>query len=146
MTQRRARGATPLHRAAEGGNRQAQVNLAVMYDNRRRAAGPVPAHATAVEHAAQALKWWVRAANQGSAQAQVALALRYASGDGVARDPVEALVWFLLAAPHVRGDGADQLAQTHRRLARLMDPADVQRAEWRAAAWQPQLEAGMQSA
>ncbi len=140
MAQANTRAATAMLRAAEGGDRQAQVNLAVMHDNRRRAAGPIASHATATEHGVQALKWWMRAANQGSPQAQAVLALRYATGDGVARDLVAALAWVLLASPHLRGDDADQAVQTRRRLARLMDPADVQRAERRAAAWRPQRE------
>ena len=130
-----------MHRAAEVGDRQSQINLAVMHDNRRRFAGSLPGNAAAAEHSAQSLKWWTRAANQGSAQAQAALALRYASGDGVARDLVAALTWYVLAAPHLRGEDADQAVQTRRRLSRVMDPADVLRAERRAAQWTPQPEA-----
>jgi TPR repeat protein len=141
MALRNAHAATAMLRAAERGDRQAQINLAVMHDNRRRAAGPVPAHAVATEHGAQALKWWLRAANQGSAQAQEALAERYATGDGVERDLVAALAWYLLASPNLRGDDADRAVRTRRRLARLMAAADVQRAERRAAAWRPQREA-----
>ena len=130
-----------MHRAAEGGDRQSQINLAVMHDNRRRFAGSLPANATAAELGAESLKWWTRAANQGSAQAQAALALRYASGDGVARDLIAALAWYLLAAPHLRGEDAERAVQTGRRLSRAMDPADVQHAERRAAQWTPQPEA-----
>ena len=140
MVRTTIRAATAMLRAAEGGELQSQVNLAVMHDNRRRAAGGVPANAVASEHGAQSLRWWSRAANQGSAQAQAALALRYESGDGVARDLVAALAWYLLAAPRLRGEDADRVALTSRRLSRLMDPTDVERAERRAALWRPQRE------
>jgi hypothetical protein len=112
-----------------------------MHDNRRRFTGSLPGNAALADHGAQSLKWWTRAANQGSAQAQATLALRYASGDGVARDLVTALAWYVLAAPHLRGEDADQAVQTRRHLSRLMDPADVLRAERRAALWRPRREA-----
>ena len=54
------------------------------------------------------------------------------------RDLVTALAWYVLAAPHLRGEDADQAVQTRRRLSRVMDPADVMRAERRAAQWTPQ--------
>ena len=127
-------------RAAERGDPRSQTNLAIMHEARRRATGSIPANAIEAEHNAQSLKWWRRAANQGSAQAQAALALRYASGDGVDRDLVAALAWYLLAAPRLRGPDAAQVVQTRRRLLQLMAPADVLRAEQRAAFWTPQRE------
>ena len=75
MTQFMTGAAAGIRRSAECGDPQAQVNLAILHENRRRAAGPAPSHAGAIEHGAQALKWWLRAANQGSAQAQAALAV-----------------------------------------------------------------------
>jgi len=136
-------------RAAESGDCQSQVNLAVIHDNSRHAdAQPVlsPAAAVAAAHDAQALRWWLRAANQGSAKAQAALALRYESGDGVAQDLIEALTWYRLAAPRLRGDEAERVDQARLRLSRRMEPADVGRAERRAALWLPQREAAEASA
>ena len=54
---------------------------------------------------------------------------------------VERAAWYLLAAPHLRGEDADRAVQTGRRLSRLMDPADVLHAERRAKLWTPQPEA-----
>ena len=132
-----------LH-AAESGDCQSQVNLALIHDNSRDAAAPagLPADtSSAAVHDAQALRWWLRAANQGSAKAQTALALRYESGDGVALDLVKALTWFRLAAPRLHGDEADRVEQARLRLSRRMEPGDVERAERRAALWLPQREA-----
>ena len=131
-------------RAAESGDCQSQVNLAVIHDNSRHAGtlpGPSPSALAAAAHDAQALHWWLRAANQGSAKAQTALALRYESGDGVAQDLVMALTWYRLAAPRLRGDESERVGQACLRLSRRMEPADVGRAERRAALWLPQREA-----
>jgi TPR repeat protein len=149
MARASSSAASMMLRAAESGDCQSQVNLAVIHDNRRHA-GVLPelspAASASAEHDAQSLRWWLRAANQGSAKAQAALALRYESGDGVAQDLVVALTWYRLAAPRLRGDEADRVKQAHLRLARRMEPADVGRAERRAALWLPQREAAEASA
>jgi hypothetical protein len=133
-------------RAAECGDCQSQVNLAIMHDSRRGGIGLVPANAVAGEHGAQSLKWWMRAANQGSAKAQAALGLRYESGDGLTRNLVTALTWYVLAAPGLRGEDAERVARTRRRLSQVMAAADVQRAETLARAWNPQPEAAAAAA
>jgi TPR repeat protein len=153
MARATTRAATAMLRAAESGDCQSQVNLAVIHDN-RRSAGTLPdqlpghslAVATVAEHDAQSLRWWLRAANQGSPKAQAALALRYERGDGVAQDLVAALAWYRLAAPRLHGDEGDRVEQARLRLSRRMEPVDVARAERRAALWRPQREAVAASA
>jgi TPR repeat protein len=154
MARATSRAATAMLRAAESGDCQSQVNLAVIHDNRRSAGaleglspqGLSPAVAAAAEHDAQSLRWWLRAASQGSAKAQAALALRYENGDGVVQDLVGALAWYLLAAPRLRGDEGERVEQARLRLSRRMEPADVARAARRAAQWRPQTEAVAASA
>ena len=55
---------------------------------------------------AAALDWYHKAAQQGSMDAATDIALMYANGKGVARDPAQAVVWFRRAA-----DGGDGSAQ-----------------------------------
>ncbi|HKW91603.1 MAG TPA: tetratricopeptide repeat protein, partial [Methylomirabilota bacterium] len=50
------------------------------------------------QDAAEAVRWYRRAAEQGLAPAQYQLGLRYANGDGVTRDFSEAAAWYRRAA------------------------------------------------
>ena len=50
------------------------------------------------EDAAEAVKWYRKAAEQEESSAQYSLGLSYANGEGVAKDPVRALMWFMNAA------------------------------------------------
>ncbi len=71
--------------------------------------------------AAEAARWFRKAAEQGEKRAQTNLAMSYAKGRGVARDDVEAVNWlfraadqnhpramFLLAERFEKGDGVSQ--------------------------------------
>ena len=69
----------------------------------RDGAGVEQNHATAV-------KWYRRAALAGYAKAQAGLGQRYAAGEGVGKDMVQALMWTTLAANQGLGR-----AQTARR-------------------------------
>jgi len=75
---------------AESGNRDAQFNLGLAYENGLGVAAD----------AEQAERWYRRAADQEDRQAQAYLAEMYAKGLGVARDDVEALRWYRRAAEH----------------------------------------------
>ena len=46
----------------------------------------------------QAVTWYRKAAEQGDADAQYNLGIRYADGKGVTQDYIEAHMWFSLAA------------------------------------------------
>ena len=51
------------------------------------------------------MKWFaLAAANQGNAQAQVNLGVRYLRGQGVAQDDAAALKWFRFSAAQEFGD------------------------------------------
>jgi hypothetical protein len=50
------------------------------------------------QNAAEALRWYRKAAEQGLAKAQFMLGLTYDSGHGVAQDYVESVQWFRRAA------------------------------------------------
>ncbi|HET7198607.1 MAG TPA: tetratricopeptide repeat protein [Burkholderiales bacterium] len=73
---------------AEAGNRDAQFNLGLLYENGLGVAAD----------GAAAAGWYRRAAEQDDRQAQVYLAEMYAKGLGVARDDAAALRWYRRAA------------------------------------------------
>lgn len=73
---------------AEAGNRDAQFNLGLAYENGLG----VPADARAAE------RWYRRAAEQHDRQAQAYLAEMHAKGLGIPRDDSEALHWYRRAA------------------------------------------------
>ena len=50
------------------------------------------------EDDAEAVRWYRLAADQGDANAQYNLGLKYASGEGVPEDDAEAVRWYRLAA------------------------------------------------
>lgn len=81
---------------AEAGNRDAQFNLGLAYENGLG----VPADG------AEAARWYRRAAEQDDRQAQAYLAEMYAKGLGIPRDDIEALHWYRRAAE--RGHAAAQ--------------------------------------
>ncbi|MEO6874220.1 MAG: hypothetical protein ABI222_05310, partial [Opitutaceae bacterium] len=68
-------------------------------------------------------------AEQGNVAAQSNLGLRYAQGEDVARDEVEALVWFTLAARAGDEDAARNSAIAARRVGRVGVVAAQQRSD-----------------
>lgn len=92
---------TPL---AEKGSREAQFNLAVMYDDGMG----IP------EDNAEAAKWYRKAAENGFPQAQLILGIIYVEGEGVPEDTEEGLNWLRKAAKHKNGIGADAQARIGR--------------------------------
>ena len=66
---------------------------------------------------AKAAQWYLSAAKQGQADAQVWLGMAYESGKGVSKDYVEAYAWFDVAAASIknselRRDGVKALLNT----------------------------------
>ena len=51
-----------------------------------------------IQKAAEAVKWFHKAVEQGDAEAQYKLAVCYGKGEGVAKDAAEAAKWYLKAA------------------------------------------------
>jgi hypothetical protein len=74
------------------------------------------------------------AADQGDAEAQLALGGMYAAGLGVPEDYVSAHMWFNLAAAR----GNEDAAKMRERVAKLMNQAQIAEAQRLAREWAPQ--------
>ncbi|HEX5094231.1 MAG TPA: tetratricopeptide repeat protein [Burkholderiales bacterium] len=108
---------------AEAGNRDAQFNLGLLYENGLG----VPADG------GEAVRWYRRAAEQDDRGAQAYLAEMYAKGLGVGRDDVEALRWYRKAAE--RGHAAAQYnVGLFYALGRGVAPDPVQAVAWMTVA------------
>ena len=86
------------------------------------------------------MAWWRKAADQGHADAQYTLGLRYDLGDGVPQDYVEAHKWLSLAASRVTGDEQKRYAVARDATAKAMTPAQLAEAQKRADDWQAAFE------
>ena len=85
---------------------------------------------------AEAVKWYRRASDQGSASAQWLLASMYEVGSGVPQDYVQAYMWCNLSAAQ-----GFQLAKYRRaELERVMTPTQVAEAKKLAREWKPKPE------
>ncbi len=82
---------------------------------------------------AAALSEWLSLAEQGNAQAQHQLGYMYLRGRGVARDDIQAHMWWSLAAS--QGYKASTIARTL--VAGRMAPAQIAEAQKLAREWQP---------
>ena len=89
---------------AENGEAKAQYALGTMYEM-----GEVVPHC-----AAEALKWYQKAAFQGIAEAQLTLGLKYLSGEGVMQNDSEALLWFRKAAEQGHPEAQHHLGNLYR--------------------------------
>ncbi len=108
---------------AEAGNRDAQFNLGLIYENGLG----VPADG------AEAARWYRRAAEQDDRAAQAYLAEMYAKGLGIERDDIEALRWYRRAAE--RGHAAAQYnVGLFFALGRGVAPDPVQAVAWMTVA------------
>jgi uncharacterized protein len=107
---------TPL---AEQGSEKAQVVVGLMY---KEGGQGVP------QDYAEALKFFRLAAEQGISAAQVGLGEMYALGQGVTQDFVAAHMWYNLAS----ANGENEAGSTRDKLALLMLPADISKAQQRA--------------
>jgi len=86
---------------------------------------------------AEAAKRFRAAAEHGSPLAQANLALLLAEGRGAARNPVEALMWYEIAA-RAEQEGVATLAERQRQaLAAGLTPQQISEARARAAAFKP---------
>ena len=108
---------------ATAGNAQAQFELGNAYTK---------GDGVAVD-AAEGIKWYRMAAEQGYPQAQVQLAMKYAHGNGVPLDHAEAEKWIVLASRGDRNDGALlNMLEGH------FTPDEIQRGHAAADQWQAQ--------
>jgi TPR repeat protein len=104
-------------RAAEQGYSSAQYNLGFVHYSQNDMAGTT--------------EWWSRAAAGGDEQAMFSLGFIFAEGAHAPRDPVQAHMWYDLAAAH----GSAEAAYKRDELARRMSAADVTEARRRARSW-----------
>jgi len=104
---------------AESGNRDAQFNLGLLYENGLGVG----------RDGAIAAQWYRRAGEQGDRTAQAYLAEMYAEGLGVARDDVEALLWYRRAA-ELGHPGAQYNVGVFYAMGRGVAPNDVQAYAW----------------
>ena len=88
---------------------------------------------TTARNLANAVKWYRKAAEQGYAKAQASLGVRYARGEGVAEDRVQALFWTILAARQ----GLARAVEGRAKLVADMNADDIARAEGLADGWKP---------
>jgi uncharacterized protein len=87
-----------------------------------------------------AAMWFSRAADQGHAGAQYMLGLMYDKGHGVPRDHIEAHKWLNLAVAGASRRDREFWVRIRDAIASKLTPAQVSQAQWRASAFQPQLE------
>lgn len=121
MPQDQARALKWYRVGANRGEPKAQVNLGVIYASGQGV----------LRNYAEAAKWFRIAAEHGDEIAQNNLGVLYLTGTGVRRDYVRAHMWFNLAAAQ-----GDHDAIAHRaRVARLMTPPDIERAQKLAREW-----------
>lgn len=118
--------------AAEKGDADAQFNLGVLYDNRLD-----DNHKPTAGNRAEAMKWLLRAAQQGLPRAQTKLAELYADGTESAADYVKAGAWFLLAAASLTGALRLEAQSGFERVSTQMTHAQIVKARRLAGGWKP---------
>jgi localization factor PodJL len=145
---------TEFRPLAEGGMAAAQFRLGTMYENGRGLPRDLDAARDWYTRAAAqgysgalyslgyvcyieadgacAVEWWTRAAARASADAMFSLGVLYDEGTAMPRDPVQAHMWYDLAA----AAGAAGAAEKRDALARGMSATEVAEARTRARAWQ----------
>lgn len=85
----------------------------------------------------QAVKWWTAAAEQGYAQAAYNLSMSYLRGQGVARDPAQALKYMLITERSTPEAMRPRLAATLTKVRGEATAAQISQAETAVAAWSP---------
>jgi len=84
--------------------------------------------------------WFQKAAVKGNANAMLAFGSIYFRGLGVRQDLVQAYMWLDLASTvSEHPDLRQQAVQLRHEAARLMQPAEVERAQANADAWRPTI-------
>ncbi|MFQ5953452.1 MAG: peptidoglycan-binding protein [Kiloniellales bacterium] len=117
-----------LTKAAEQGHPRAQFLLGEAFANGRGVHKELD----------WAARWYGMAAMQGHRAAQFAYGVLHASGLGLPRNDVAAHAWLSLAM----AGGHPAAAATRNAVARRMTPADIERAELRAARFVPRASGG----
>jgi hypothetical protein len=145
-----------IARAADKGHRKAQVALGNLYvgehpdastgeaeltlasTGQRAVPSVVAPEPTAVSEAASepdpeaAVKWYRKAAKNGSSAGQTAMGEAYRLGVGVEQDDVTAYMWYSLAADQ----GSDIAADARDAMSESMKPKQIEKAREKAREWQ----------
>ena len=130
VTQDHAEAVKWYRKAAKQGVASAQINLGNMY---RKGQGVPQDHAEAV-------RWYRKAAEQGHGWSQYNLGLMYGRGLGVPQDYVQAYMWFNLAASRLPPGARVEAVKNRDRVAKLMTPEQVIKAQRLAREWKPKKE------
>ncbi len=88
------------------------------------------------ENDAEAVKWYLSAANQGEFSAQYALGVMYESGEGVPTDYVQAYKWYNLAAAQDT-EAAEIAKRTKNNLHSKMTREQIAEAQRLSSEWKP---------
>jgi TPR repeat protein len=121
-----------LHAAAEAGDAHAQFNLGVLYARRLDDSGR-PLHGNRTE----AVKWLLRAAQQGLSRAQHRLAELYEGGPEGTRNCVKTAFWFQVAMSNLGGAYRQAAQVGYDRVSMRMTPIEIAKAKRAAELWQP---------
>jgi hypothetical protein len=121
-----------LIQAAERGDAEAQFNLAIMYEN-----GVLDSRYVAEGSRPEALRWFLAAAEQGLARAQVKLAEIYAAEPDRPDGSLEACKWYLLATRELRGGHLEKAQSAYRRAAKHLTPAQTALVSHFVQDWKP---------
>jgi TPR repeat protein len=112
---------------AQKGDRVSQFYLGVLYN-----------HGTGVEQNwAKAVQYYRLSADQGYAKAQCNLGTMLGQGAGAPKDPVEAHMWFYLAAQSDDGEAVENGRHNLKENARNLSPRQLEEALTRARNWKP---------
>ena len=86
----------------------------------------------------EAVRWWRKAAEQGFAGAQASLGFCYATGEGAAKDEIEAYAYWNLAMITYKEEGRNIDI-----LAKRMSPEDISRGQQRTKELQKEIQANI---
>jgi hypothetical protein len=118
--------------AAEAGDAHAQFNLGVLHDGRFDDNG----HAIKGNRT-EALKWLLRAAQQGFSRAQNRLAEMYAEKPDASGNCAKAAFWFQLAMVNLSGVYRQTAQSGYDRASAGMTPGQIAKTERAVKAWKP---------
>lgn len=118
--------------AAERGDAEAQCNLAIMYAN-----GLLDSRYVVQGSRSEAIRWFLAAAEQGLARAQVKLADIYAAEDDRSDGSLEACKWYLLAMRELRGGHLQKAQSAYQQVAARLTPVEVAEVSRFVQSWEP---------
>jgi hypothetical protein len=125
-----------LRAAAEAGDARSQFNLGVFYGNDLDDNN----HAVPGNRGA-AIRWLLKAAQQGLPQAQCKLGELYSDGPDAPKDDVRAWIWLTLAAKASTGANRRKAESGYARIALRMSAAQIALATRVARNWAPRPQA-----